>query len=151
MSGNISFCTARRLDLVKRIEHDILDRYEIIICLSLQHLENFLFRILHDLIYAVFSGITRGGDLLIYFNEPAQRSFFRHDLRIRFYIDRSRHSSDQLSRKFQAADFRRHILFPQPVLQSHKVDRAVLRVQLHHRFKQNSILFLVKILRRQDL
>ena len=66
------------------------------------------------------------------------------------HVGRGGDRIQKVSDKFQAADLRRHIFFPQALLQSDQIYRFSLIIKFQHGVEKDTILALVKIFTCND-
>ena len=103
-----------------------------------------------DLRHALLAVIAIVFNLLIDLDDLTEQSFVLDDLGIGCHIDRHRHSCDQITDIFQTCHFRRHILFPQLILQGDQIHRLSAIIKFYNGFKQDAILLMIEIILCQN-
>ena len=148
---HIPFIVGRFLDTVHGIHDDLPDRHELSCIPALYQVEDAFLRVGQNILQTFLAHVAGIGNLLIDADQSAQSGFLRHDIGIMLDVGRRRNRRDQIADEFQTAHLRRHILFFQPVLQCDQIYRFALVVELYHRVKDHAVLFVIKIITKDDL
>ncbi len=142
--------SGRILYFLQRIHNHLADRHKITAAAARREkLEYFLLHDVHDRVDALSANIAFIRNLFHETDQFPAHGMIFHNLRIVFYVCRSRHSRQQIPHKLKARDLWRHILFFQLILECHQIHRHPLIVKLNHGVEQNPVLLIVKIFREK--